>query len=201
MDAGKRFTIDTKASYAGDHPHTKDKIIENVDISVKELGIPQVNVYYLHMPDRNTPLEEAVAGMNEAHKAGKIKQFGVSNHSPAEVEEIVKIAEEKGYIKPTVYQGQYNAIVRGGERDLFPVLRKHNIAFYAYRWVLSTDQLLFIQFYSIKHVQDANVTKLFPTARLAVASLLETTRGRTLDSIVPYVSLRPSCSTWFLLRE
>lgn len=133
MDAGKRFTIDTKAAYAGDHPHTKDKIIENVDISVKELKIPQVNVYYLHMPDRTTPFEEAVAGMNEAHKAGKIKQFGISNHSPAEVEEIVKIAEDKGYIKPTVYQGQYNAIVRGGEKDLFPVLRKHGIAFYAYR--------------------------------------------------------------------
>ncbi|KAJ4414971.1 hypothetical protein N0V82_007620 [Gnomoniopsis sp. IMI 355080] len=132
VDAGKRFTIDTKAMAAGDHPHSKDKIIENVDVSVKELRIPQVNVYYLHMPDRTTPLEEAVAGMDAAYKAGKIKQFGVSNHTPDEVEQLVKISEEKGYIKPTVYQGQYNAIVRGGEKDLFPVLRKHNIAFYAY---------------------------------------------------------------------
>lgn len=135
VNAGKRFTIDTKALPGGDHFHAKDKIVENVDISVNELNIPQVNVYYLHMPDRTTPLEETVAGMNEAHKAGKIKQFGVSNHTPEEIEKIVEICQEKGYVKPTVYQGQYNAIVRGGEKDLFPVLRKHKIAFYAYRLV------------------------------------------------------------------
>ncbi|KAI3391937.1 hypothetical protein diail_6607 [Diaporthe ilicicola] len=115
VDAGKRFTIDTKARYTGEHPHTKDKIIENVDISLKELKVPHINVYYLHVPDRTTPLEDAAAGMNEACKAGKIKQFGISNHSPDEVEEIVKICKEKGYLKPTVYQGQYNAITPGGE--------------------------------------------------------------------------------------
>lgn len=103
-----------------------------MNISLKELRVPQVNVYYLHVPDRTTPLKEAAAGMNEAWKAGKIKQFGISNHSADEVEEMVKICEEKGYLKPTVYQGQYNAIVRGAEKSLFPVLRKHGIAFYAY---------------------------------------------------------------------
>lgn len=106
-----------------------------MDISVRELKIPQVNVYYLHLPDRTTPFEDAAAGMNEAFKAGKIKQFGVSNHTPEEVDKLVQICEEKGWVKPTVYQGQYNAIVRGGEKDLFPVLRKHNISFFAYRSV------------------------------------------------------------------
>lgn len=139
VDAGKRFKIDTKAMPRGEHPHTKEKIIENVDISIKEMRIPQVNIYYLHMPDRTTPFEDTCAGMDEAYKAGKLKQFGVSNHSPEEVEQIVKICEENGYVKPTVYQGQYNPVVRAGEKDLFPVLRKHNIAFYAYRCVLSSS--------------------------------------------------------------
>lgn len=90
-------------------------------------------MYYLHTPDRTTGFEEACEAMNEAYKAGQIKKFGISNHSPEEVEQFVKISEEKGYLKPTVYQGQYNPIVRGGEKELFPILRKHNIAFYAYR--------------------------------------------------------------------
>lgn len=135
VDAGKRFTIDTKASYAGEHPHAKNSIIESVDASIKDLKTSPINVFYLHMPDRSTPFEDTAAGIDEAYKAGNIKQFGISNHTPEEVEEFVRISKEKGYVKPTVYQGQYNAIVRGGEKSLFPVLRKHGIAFYAYRSV------------------------------------------------------------------
>jgi aflatoxin B1 aldehyde reductase len=66
-------------------------------------------------------------------KAGKFKAFGLSNYTAAEVEEILRICDEGGFRKPTVYQGQYNAIVRGGEEELFPLLRKHGIAFYAWR--------------------------------------------------------------------
>lgn len=114
--------------------HSREGILQSVDISVRDLRVPQANIYYLHMPVRTTPLEDTVAGINEAYKAGKFKRFGISNYTPEEVEQIVKICEEKGYVKPTVYQGQYNPIVRGGEKDLFPVLRKHKIAFYAYRY-------------------------------------------------------------------
>ena len=49
------------------------------------------------------------------------------------VEKYFAICEEHGYVKPTVYQGQYNALYRGAEDDLLPILRKNNCAFYAYR--------------------------------------------------------------------
>jgi len=45
------------------------------------------------------------------------------------------ICDEKGYVKPSVYQGMYNAVYRNDETDLFPLLRKHNCAFYAFRSV------------------------------------------------------------------
>lgn len=135
VDAGRRFIIDTKAMARGaEHPHSKEKILENVSISLDALQVEQVNTYYLHAPDRTTPLEDTCAGINEAYEAGKFRHFGVSNHSPEEVEQIMSICAEKDYVRPTVYQGQYNPIVRGGEKQLFPVLRKHNIAFYAYRY-------------------------------------------------------------------
>lgn len=135
VGAGKRFIIDTKAMPSGpEHPHSKENMLENVSISLDALKIDQVNTYYLHAPDRTTPFEDTCAGINEAYKAGSFKHFGVSNHSPEEVEKIVSICAENGYVKPTVYQGQYNAVVRGGEKHLFPVLRKHKMAFYAYRY-------------------------------------------------------------------
>jgi len=80
--------------------------------------------------------------LDQAYRAGKFKSFGFSNYTAAEVEEFVKICEEKGFVKPSVYQGQYNPIVRTGEKELFPVLRKHGIVFYAWRSGCSSSPFL-----------------------------------------------------------
>ena len=45
------------------------------------------------------------------------------------VEEWLSVAEKEGFVKPSVYQGQYNLLCRGYETTLLPVLRKHNIHF------------------------------------------------------------------------
>lgn len=137
IEAGKRFAIDTKVVSFLPGSHTKDKIAKSVDTSLELLKIPTINIEYLHVPDRTTPFEETVEAMNEAYKAGKFKQFGLSNFTAEEVEKVLSICEERGFIKPSVYQGQYNPIVRSGEKELFPLLRKHGIAFYAWRSVLS----------------------------------------------------------------
>ena len=85
------------------------------------------------MPDRTTPFEETCEAMNQAYQAGKFTEFGLSNFSATEVEDCVTACKKNGWVVPTVYQGQYNAITRGGEADLFPVLRKHGMRFYAFR--------------------------------------------------------------------
>ena len=89
---------------------------------------------FLHTPDRQTPLEDTTKAMNDALRQGKFKNFGLSNYTAAEVKTFIEICEQRGYAKPSVYQGQYNATVRGGEKELFPLLRKHNMAFFAYRY-------------------------------------------------------------------
>lgn len=45
---------------------------------------------------------------------------------------MIRIAKQNNYILPSVYQGNYSAVARLTETELFPTLRKHNIAFYAY---------------------------------------------------------------------
>lgn len=47
--------------------------------------------------------------------------------------EFIEICDRNGYIKPSVYQGQYNLVCRGSEDTLFPTLRKHGIVFNAFR--------------------------------------------------------------------
>ncbi|RBA17949.1 hypothetical protein FPRO05_10967 [Fusarium proliferatum] len=130
VNAGERFSIDTKADFM--KGHTKENITHDIDNSLKLLKINQINVYYLHIPDRNNPIEPALEALNTAHKDGKIKTWGISNFRADEVQEVIDICEKRGFVKPAVYQGHYNALVRAGEKDLFPVLRKNGMAFYAY---------------------------------------------------------------------
>ncbi len=72
--------------------------------------------------------------MDYAFRRGQFRRFVLSNYTADEVRRFVEICDRNGYVKPSVYQGHYNAIVRGGEKELFPLLRKHNIAFFAYRY-------------------------------------------------------------------
>ncbi|KAL7930249.1 NADP-dependent oxidoreductase domain-containing protein [Trichoderma chlorosporum] len=132
VQAGKRFIIDSKVLSRELGSHTKEKIATEVELSLKALQIDQINIYYLHQPDRATPFEETCEAMDKAYTEGKFRKFGLSNYSADEVEQILEICERRGFVKPSVYEGQYNPIVRGGEKELFPLLRRNNIAFYAW---------------------------------------------------------------------
>ena len=105
---------------------------DNCNASLKALKQEKIDLYYFHGPDRKTPMEESLRAINDLHKAGKFTRFGVSNLHVTEVEEIQSLCTKHNYVRPSVYQGGYNAIARAGETELFPVLRKYSMAFYAY---------------------------------------------------------------------
>ncbi|TFA97452.1 Aflatoxin B1 aldehyde reductase member 3 [Trichoderma ghanense] len=132
VEAGKRFIIDTKVKSREPGSHTRERIAEDVDTSLKELKINQIHIEYLHQPDRATPFEETCEAIDKAYREGKFRKFGLSNFTAGEVAQVLEICERRGFVKPSVYQGQYNPLVRGGEKELFPLLRKNNMAFYAW---------------------------------------------------------------------
>lgn len=92
----------------------------------------QVDIYYLHAPAKDTPYEDTLSGINQLYKEGKFERFGLSNYTASAVQEIYDLQKKNDGVLPTVYQGNYNAVSRLIEKDLFPVLRKLNIAFNAY---------------------------------------------------------------------
>lgn len=94
-------------------------------------GIP-IDIFYIHAPDRSVPFAETAAAINNLHDRGSFKRFGLSNFKAEEVAAMHDICKQNGYILPTVYQGNYNAVTRKNEEELFPLLRKLNISFYAY---------------------------------------------------------------------
>ncbi|ETW77434.1 hypothetical protein HETIRDRAFT_37198 [Heterobasidion irregulare TC 32-1] len=112
--------------------HTPESLRKNLERSLKALNTDSLEMWYLHGPDRTTPYEVTLKTVNDLHKEGLFKRFGISNYAAWEVAEIVGICRANGYIQPTAYQGIYNAIHRGVEPELFPCLRKFGISFYEF---------------------------------------------------------------------
>jgi len=89
-------------------------------------------VLYLHAPETTVPFEEQLSALQELYEAGVYKRLGVSNFSAAQVDELCAIADKHGWIRPTVYQGNYSAVARLSETQILPTLRKHGISYNVY---------------------------------------------------------------------
>ncbi|KAF2024387.1 Aldo/keto reductase [Setomelanomma holmii] len=133
LDKRTSFTIDTKLQGGfGPGGVTREGVIKDAQDSLERVGIKQFDILYIHAPDTSIPFEETLAGINEVHKKGIFRRFGLSNFSAEQVQQVYDIAKEKGYVLPSVYQGNYSAVARHLETLLFPTLKKLGIKFYAY---------------------------------------------------------------------
>jgi len=137
--SGKCGTLATKAGpwdgpsmMSGNGGLGAAQLREKVETSLQCLKQDSVELLYLHGPDSGTPIAETLAEVNKLHKEGKFKALGLSNFQSWEVAHIYHLCSANSYVKPTVYQGMYNAITREVERELFPCLRQLGINFYAY---------------------------------------------------------------------
>ena len=133
MDTKIAPTVVARISVAsGNWTHRPEHLRENLKQSLKALKTDKVDLWYLHRPDRTTPYEDTLRGVNDLYKEGYFRRFGISNYPAWEVARICELCNQNGWMKPVVYQGVYNAIHRSVEPELFPCLRHYGIAFYAY---------------------------------------------------------------------
>ncbi|RDW89875.1 aldo/keto reductase family protein [Aspergillus mulundensis] len=112
--------------------HKPDALREHFETSLKELGTNQVDIFYLHAADRSVPFDETLEAVNELHKEGKFVQLGLSNFTAFEVAEVVTLCNERGWVRPTIYQGMYNAITRSIETELIPACKRYGIDIVVY---------------------------------------------------------------------
>jgi aflatoxin B1 aldehyde reductase len=100
--------------------------------SLSALKAEKIDLWYLHAPDRTTSFEETFKAIDDLHKEGLFNRFGISNYMAWEVAYINEICIKNNWIRPTVYQGVYNAIHRTVDTELFPALRHYGMAFYVF---------------------------------------------------------------------
>ena len=92
----------------------------------------RVKIVYLTTRDHTVPLESTLRGVQDLYEEGLFDEFGLSNFSVADIEDVLAITTREGWIRPTVYQGLYNALARIVETELFPTLAEHGMRFQAY---------------------------------------------------------------------
>lgn len=123
-------------------PRTQDEIdagvsgqkhIENdLDQSLKNLGMDYVDLYIYHMWDYHTPMEDVMEGLQGVVKAGKVRYIGISNCFAWQLAKANFYAREHGLTEFISIQGHYNLIAREEEREMAPFCKDQNIAMTPY---------------------------------------------------------------------
>jgi 1-deoxyxylulose-5-phosphate synthase len=111
---------------------SRPAMLKAIDASLKRLGTDYVDLYYLHLPDYSTPIEETLETMEELVKAGKVRFPAISNYAAWQVAEILCICEKRGYHPYFISQPMYNLIARGIEDEYLPFCRRFGVAVVPY---------------------------------------------------------------------
>lgn len=110
----------------------QEHIENNLNKSLKNLGVEYIDLYIYHMWDYNTPIYDIMEGLNNMIKVGKIKHIGISNCYAWQLAKANSLAEKEGFVKFISVQGHYNLIFREEEREMIPYCEEENIALTPY---------------------------------------------------------------------
>jgi aryl-alcohol dehydrogenase-like predicted oxidoreductase len=103
-----------------------ERIRQEIEDSLRRLRTDVIDIYQVHWPDPNTPVEETARAMAELYQAGKIRAIGVSNFSTEQMRAFNAVAPLHAAQPP------YNLFEREAEQRVLPYCRDNGIATFAY---------------------------------------------------------------------
>ena len=137
--AGRRhdFVLATKcAGVMGARPWerglSRKHILDAIDASLRRLRTDYVDLYQLHSPDRETPIDETLRALDDVVRAGKARYVGCSNYLAYQVARAIGRSEAQGLVRFDSVQPRYNLLFRQVERELLPLCREEGIGVIPY---------------------------------------------------------------------
>jgi aryl-alcohol dehydrogenase-like predicted oxidoreductase len=122
-----KYTLNGKSKVNQSGNHRKN-LVQSLDASLKRLGTDYIDLYWIHMWDFTTPIEEIMRALDDQVRAGKILHIGISDTPAWIVARANTIAELRGWTPFTALQIEYSLIERTPERDLLPMAEMLEIA-------------------------------------------------------------------------
>jgi aryl-alcohol dehydrogenase-like predicted oxidoreductase len=123
-----RFVLATKFTRGSaghtrisDTGNSRKTMIRSLEASLKRLGTDYVDIYWAHLPDTLTPVDEIVAAFDDLARAGKILYGGLSNFPAWRVATAATIAELRDRAPIIGIQVEYSLADRTAERELLPM--------------------------------------------------------------------------------
>ena len=133
-----RFVVATKYTLAprqGDPNaggNQRKNMLQSLEASLKRLNTDYVDIYWLHMWDAMTPVEEVLRGLDDLVRSGKVLYVGIYDTPAWVIAKANMIAELRGWSRFEAVQIEYNLLLRGAERELLPMARDFGLAVLAF---------------------------------------------------------------------
>jgi aryl-alcohol dehydrogenase-like predicted oxidoreductase len=133
----KRIVLATKFGGAMDDAGTmkgasRRYIISAAEASLKRLRTDWIDLYQIHFPDPETPIEETLRALDDLIRAGKVRYIGCSNFAAWQVVDAqwtAKYHKLHGFLS---CQNEYSLLVRDVERELLPAMQKFGLGMLPY---------------------------------------------------------------------
>ena len=137
--SGRRddVVIATKAHYptgpgVNDRGNSRRHLLRACEDSLRRLGIDHIDLFQLHRPDLEVPLEETLGALDELVRSGKVRAIGSSTAPAWHVVEAVLTSDHRGLARFATEQSPYNLLDRRIENELLPACRRHGLGVLAW---------------------------------------------------------------------
>ena len=115
-----------------DQGNSRKHILDAIDASLKRLGTDYVDLYQLHGPDPDTPIDETLRALEDIVRSGRARYVGCSNYLAYQVARAVGRSEAMGIVRFDSVQPRYNLLFREIERELLPLCAEEGIGVIPY---------------------------------------------------------------------
>jgi aryl-alcohol dehydrogenase-like predicted oxidoreductase len=121
-----KVLVSTKATFRfGDGPNnvgsSRFHLTRSVEAALKRLGTDYIDLFQLHGFDATTPVEEALATLDDLVRAGKIRYLGCSNFSGWHLMKSLAVSDRYGWSRYVAHQAYYSLVGRDYEWELMPL--------------------------------------------------------------------------------
>jgi aryl-alcohol dehydrogenase-like predicted oxidoreductase len=103
-----------------------------VETSLRRLGTDRIDLYQLHFPDAETPVEETMAALDDLVRAGKVLYIGHSNFAGHQIADAAWVARTANLTPFVSAQNRYSLIHRDVENDVLPACEKFGLGLLPY---------------------------------------------------------------------